>query len=96
MATTGRRPAGERVAIGKAIEEALGDRRGSNQYQRKVEVQNFAQADSGQKTRELAARRLVHETSLASRLSYCRRLAKKRQKFHKSFTRQRKKAYDFS
>lgn len=47
----------ERVEIGKAIEERLAGRRGSNQHATKVDVQNFAQADEGEKTRAIAARR---------------------------------------
>jgi hypothetical protein len=50
-----------RIADGKSLplaehaeEDDLGDRRGSSQYQRKEDVQNFAQAD-GKKTREIAA-----------------------------------------
>lgn len=45
----------ERVAIAKAIEDRLGDRRGSNQYHRKEDVENFPQAN-GQKTRQIAAK----------------------------------------
>ncbi len=44
----------ERVAIGRAIEEEIGDRRGSNQYQTKEDVENFPQAE-GKKTRQVAA-----------------------------------------
>jgi hypothetical protein len=34
----------ERVEIAKQIEEELSNRKGSNQYKSKVDVQNFAQA----------------------------------------------------
>lgn len=46
----------ERVAIGKAIEAALGDRRGSNQYQRKEDPENFPEA-VGKESRQVAAER---------------------------------------
>lgn len=47
----------ERVEIGKRVEAKLAGRKGSNQYAAKVDVQNFAHADAGAKTRELAAQK---------------------------------------
>lgn len=43
------------MVIGKAIEKLLGDRRGSNQYKKKEHVGNCPQAETGQKTRDIAA-----------------------------------------
>ncbi|MEO5351226.1 MAG: ParB N-terminal domain-containing protein [Magnetococcus sp. YQC-3] len=46
----------ERVVIGKAVEDLLSERHGSNQYQTKVDVQNIAHPlVPGQKSREIAA-----------------------------------------
>ena len=45
----------ERVAIGEAVEKALGNRLGSNQYRQKVPVENIPQAEAGKKTRDIAA-----------------------------------------
>lgn len=49
----------ERVAIGAEIEKVIGDRKGSNQYQRVDEelVENFPQAEHGSKTRDIAAKK---------------------------------------
>jgi ParB-like chromosome segregation protein Spo0J len=46
----------EKVAIAMKIEELLAGRQGSNQYQQKVEVQNFAQAEPNTKTIDIAAK----------------------------------------
>lgn len=46
----------EKVEIAKRIEEAMDGRRGSNQYQQKMDVQKFAQAEVGTKTVEIAAK----------------------------------------
>lgn len=49
----------ERVEIGKAVEDLLNGRVGSNQYQEKSSnelVQNFAQAQEGDKTRDIASK----------------------------------------
>jgi ParB family chromosome partitioning protein len=46
----------ERVAIGQAIEEKIGSRKGSNQHKAKELVENFPQAQKGEKTRDVAAK----------------------------------------
>jgi len=46
----------EKIALGMKIEKSMPDRKGSNQYQQKVEVQNFAQAETGTKTIDIAAK----------------------------------------
>lgn len=46
----------ERVAIGEAIERELEGRRGINQHTKKEGVENFPQADPGEKTRDIAAK----------------------------------------
>jgi len=43
------------VAIGKAIEAELGDRRGTNQYTEKEDCQNFGEAISGKRKDDIAA-----------------------------------------
>jgi hypothetical protein len=48
--------ASEKYALGQRIEEALAGRQGSNQYQQKVDVQNFVQAEPGTKTIDIAAK----------------------------------------
>ncbi len=45
----------ERVAIGKAVEKEIGNRRGSNQYQKKVDSKNLCEANSGKRTDQIAA-----------------------------------------
>ena len=46
----------ERVVIGRAVEDLVSERHGSNQYQAKVDVQNIAHpVVPGQKSREIAA-----------------------------------------
>ncbi len=46
----------ERVAIVQAVEVELGNRKGSNQYQSKVDTQNFAEA-KGKESSEIAAKK---------------------------------------
>ena len=59
----------ERVAIGKAIEERLGERRGSNQYQARSEhPHNSAEAPpTGTETRDIAAKRAGFDSTTAYR-----------------------------
>ncbi|WP_041284701.1 hypothetical protein [Desulfoscipio gibsoniae] len=45
----------EKVELARRIEEALGGRQGSNQYQRKEDPQNFAEAQKGE-SRDIAAK----------------------------------------
>lgn len=47
----------ERAAIGMAIEEEIGNRRGNNQYQSKEDCQNFADALEDKRKDEIAAER---------------------------------------
>lgn len=53
----------EKVEIGKRIEEALGNRQGSNQYQQKVDVAERPHAQPGTKTREIAAKAVGMKTT---------------------------------
>ncbi|MDD3021837.1 MAG: ParB N-terminal domain-containing protein [Alphaproteobacteria bacterium] len=46
----------EKVEVAKRIEGVMEGRRGSNQYQQKVDVPILAQAEPGTKTREIAAK----------------------------------------
>ena len=58
-----------RVAIGRKVEETIGDRRGSNQYQSKELVVPGPQVQ-GVKTRDILGKRFIHVSAKYGRVAY--------------------------